>query len=372
MAQDQCIMCFPHMINICADHMTEKASDIPYSDDLDNYRGEVVTSGGRRDRINHFKDTIKFGNKKKWFKDGDKVVFLELHLALDCFISITWELKHLKMTPAEWSHLEDIVFVLGLPHAIQITLKTEKMPTLSSVILQFKLFMTSLEELGKATPSLKEITDVGILCATKYYLHMDNSRTYTVAMFINPTTRFSCIEKHWGSVYIRTTKAMLIKIMNDYRACYATLFQASALAKPASVHNDQMYHVAKRLNLASMLGLDTPVLQVETLTTVEEEFDTYTCALSLRGTDMIKFWDVTEHQKMFLTIYRIALDYIPVQASAIPCEHIFSSAKESMVVDTREAVDGVEDVDGLNGLMGTDPNLGKEAFNRALAAICID
>ncbi|KAG5649217.1 hypothetical protein H0H81_005383 [Sphagnurus paluster] len=43
-----------------------------------------------------------------------------------------------------------------------------------------------------------------------------------------------------------------------------------------------------------------------------------------------------------------------------------------MVVDTGDAVDGVDDVDGLNGLMGTDPNLGKEAFNRALAAICVD
>ena len=115
---------------------------------------------------------------------------------------------------------------------------------------------------------------------------------------------------------------------------------------------------------------------------------------------------------MFLTIYRIALDYIPVQASAVPCERVFSSVsetdtkhrnklnpnlfealqilkfahrrerlnftahlltpEESMVVDTGDAVDGVEDVDGLNGLMGTDPNLGEEAFNRALAAICVD
>ncbi|KAG5642623.1 hypothetical protein H0H81_010538 [Sphagnurus paluster] len=86
------------------------------------------------------------------------------------------------MTPAEWSRLEDIVFVLGLPHAVQITLNVEKTPTLGSVIPQFELFMTSLEELGKATPSLKEITDVGILWATKYYSRMDNSRAYAVAM----------------------------------------------------------------------------------------------------------------------------------------------------------------------------------------------
>jgi len=72
--------------------------------------------------------------------------------------------------------------LIQLPHAVQITLNAEKMPTLGSVIPQFELFMTSLEELGKATPSLKEITDVRILWATKYYSRMDNSRAYAVAM----------------------------------------------------------------------------------------------------------------------------------------------------------------------------------------------
>ncbi|KAG5633385.1 hypothetical protein H0H81_008255, partial [Sphagnurus paluster] len=126
-AQDRRIMCFPHIVNICAGHMTEKASDTPYSDDLDDYCGEVVTSGGGRDvialchntvrgirasgqRIDHFEDTIKLGNEKKWFKDGDNVVQVR---PLDHFISVTRELEHLKMTPAEWSRLEDIIFVLG-------------------------------------------------------------------------------------------------------------------------------------------------------------------------------------------------------------------------------------------------------------------
>lgn len=32
---------------------------------------------------------------------------------------------------------------------------------------------------------------------------------------------------------------------------------------------------------------------------------------------------------MFPTIYSIAMDYIPVQASAVPCERVFSSSKET-------------------------------------------
>ena len=31
----------------------------------------------------------------------------------------------------------------------------------------------------------------------------------------------------------------------------------------------------------------------------------------------------------FLTLFSIALDYLPIQVSSVPCEHIFSSAKET-------------------------------------------
>ncbi|KAG5221385.1 HAT family dimerization domain-containing protein [Salix suchowensis] len=37
-----------------------------------------------------------------------------------------------------------------------------------------------------------------------------------------------------------------------------------------------------------------------------------------------------ENQLQYPTIFRLAMDIIPIQGSAVPCEHVFSSAKETM------------------------------------------
>jgi hAT family C-terminal dimerisation region len=32
---------------------------------------------------------------------------------------------------------------------------------------------------------------------------------------------------------------------------------------------------------------------------------------------------------MFLTLYKIVMDFLPIQASAVPCEHVFSSSSDT-------------------------------------------
>ena len=78
---------------------------------------------------------------------------------------------------------------------------------------------------------------------------------------------------------------------------------------------------------------------------VQEEYSTYVMsALSARTTfDTLGFWKVgflqicviiilicqQTHEFTFPTIFRIAMDYLPIQASAVPCERVFSSSAET-------------------------------------------
>ena len=81
--------------------------------------------------------------------------------------------------------------------------------------------------------------------------------------------------------------------------------------------------------------------------TVEQEYQAYiTAPLSLKTVSILKFWEVRDfvndilvllmtwqvNQASFPTLFAMAMDYLPIQASAVPCERIFSSSAET---DTR-------------------------------------
>jgi hypothetical protein len=78
--------------------------------------------------------------------------------------------------------------------------------------------------------------------------------------------------------------------------------------------------------------------------TIEQEFQAYiTATLSAKNVDILKFWEVggsingaltTDkllqiNRSTFPTLYAMAMDYLPIQATAVPCERIFSSSAET-------------------------------------------
>lgn len=80
---------------------------------------------------------------------------------------------------------------------------------------------------------------------------------------------------------------------------------------------------------------------------VVDEYSSYALSPpSKSGQDILQFWTVRSidvsktilkyiliilkvNEEMYPTLFKIALDYLPIQASAVPCERVFSSSAET-------------------------------------------
>jgi hypothetical protein len=58
----------------------------------------------------------------------------------------------------------------------------ESMPVLSGAILSFEMFMSSWEELSEKNPRLQPLIKSGLDVACKYYVRMDWTLSYVLAM----------------------------------------------------------------------------------------------------------------------------------------------------------------------------------------------
>jgi hypothetical protein len=61
-------------------------------------------------------------------------------------------------------------------------MSAEQTPILSGSIPAFEMFMMAWEQLGEKHPRLARWTDIGIEWAKKYYLKMDKTNAYVIAM----------------------------------------------------------------------------------------------------------------------------------------------------------------------------------------------
>ena len=250
-ALDNRIMCFPHIINICCQHLIDSFTNSALADPAETFvakkphntatpqtfaeslvrdpiaLGRVVVrkvraSGQRRE---HFNGIITDGNANGHFLGAngtiltipeqqllrdvrtrwDSVYYMVHRLcimrpALDAFLAspINKDLHDNRLSDIEWNTLQDVEAILAIPHIAQQTMSKEKTPILSGAIPAFEMFMTSWEQLAERIPRLRPHLDEGLKWALKYYERMDRTDAYIIAMLLNPSVRTSWIKKHWG------------------------------------------------------------------------------------------------------------------------------------------------------------------------------
>ncbi|KAG5634203.1 hypothetical protein H0H81_002893, partial [Sphagnurus paluster] len=62
----------------------------------------------------------------------------------------------------------------------------------------------------------------------------------------------------------------------------------------------------------------------------EKEFNRYIAWALEKGHKLLHYWNL--NKKEFPLIFGLAMDVLPVQASAVPCERVFSSSKEKITL----------------------------------------
>jgi len=373
------IMCFAHIINICCQHLVEGFTNTALVDPVETFvaaerprepgaqtfeeavkrdpiaLGRVVvrkirSSGQRRE---HFKSIIVEGNSKAHFThpDGRAIMVPILQLlrdvktrwdsiyyminrlrimrpAIDSFLAspVNKDLQTLRLTDVEWNTLQDIEAILAVPHAAQQTMSKESTPILSGSIPAFEMFMSSWEQLAEKIPRLKPFINEGLKWAFKYYERMDRTDAYVVAMIINPAVRTSWIKKHWGADWLEKAETTFRDLMQEYRDRSKPAASDEALPTTPAVAPVEAWQT-----LDSQYGLDDmfePVEESRELATVIEEYESYVKGpLSKPGTNLLQFWSMSD--STFPTIYSIAMDYLPIQASSVPSEQVFSSSAET-------------------------------------------
>ncbi|EDQ99992.1 uncharacterized protein LACBIDRAFT_334583 [Laccaria bicolor S238N-H82] len=295
------IRCFPHVTNICSNHVIDAFTDISLVDDAGGF---VASASGPP-------------------SDPDNQSYEEA-VARD---PIALELAKLRLTDMEWTVLQDFEIVLGVPHQVQKIMSKERTPVLSGTIPAFKMFMTAWEQLGTAHPRLARWTDIGIDWATTYYKKMDDSPAYVIAMFLNPSIRLSWIRRHWEPNYVARATVIIKNTMRKYHDRLHGQVQQPTPGTAASQQERRSWHdLAGQYGLEDMM--DVTGASSQQVQGVEEQFELYENGpLSPRGTDIVGFWAISD--KTHPTLYAMALDYLPIQASSVPSERVFSSSAET-------------------------------------------
>ncbi|KIM66087.1 hypothetical protein SCLCIDRAFT_111706, partial [Scleroderma citrinum Foug A] len=286
------VMCHPHLINLCTKHACEGFTSV----DASEIEHNITT-----DTVKRHSNTEKYTPVNECWQE---------------------QLSHLKLLPTEWLVLSDFECILSATHIIQHTMSSKSQLQLRAAVPMFELLISSWEKLAKDLPRLKPWVDHALGWVYTYYQRMNNRDVYILAMFVDPATCLAWIKCAWDTDHVMKVEELVLNMMSKYHEVM-DIRGPVALEVQAAATNS-IDSIAQHLGLGSLGFNVTPATQG--VLTIKQEYDKYVSVEREQGNPLV-FWRTKRSE--FPTIFQIVMDYLPVQASSVLCEHVFSSSAET-------------------------------------------
>ncbi|RDB20127.1 putative AC transposase [Hypsizygus marmoreus] len=285
---------------------------------------------------------------------------IELYPAIKYFLGLERNagLAHLALDDKQIEVLKEIRKFLHLPHMAQELVSSERTPTLPVVLPVYEKLIGLFKGMKTELPSISHGIDAAVSKLEAYLSKTRNTRVYVLALIINPTIKFQWIEKNWTREEVARTRKWVLEAMLEYKRSMrmeesrsTTAGVVRPLARSASAPNAAralQSGLARLHDIEAMFSarpqsapptetqsreLSAEEQDAEDKLAVEAELKEYieegviTNRKAIADLNLLFHWRSRKHT--FKTLYRIALDVMPVQASSVPSERVFSSSKET-------------------------------------------
>ncbi|KIM61362.1 hypothetical protein SCLCIDRAFT_122301 [Scleroderma citrinum Foug A] len=203
----------------------------------------------------------------------------------------------------------------------------EHCPLLGSTLPAYETFVAQWQVMATSPnhPQLAPFIQEGLSWATSYHKRMQANKAYLFAMCRSSIT-LQCLEANFT---LSNLKVVDPSIHFSWMKAYHTKYPTSNLLPTPEPAQPNAF-----MTLASWYGL--PNMQIAPSTkeqedsgkqSVKDEFASYTGTISYRKANVLAFWEL--ERLRYPTIFWMAMDYLPIQASTVPCERVFSSSAET-------------------------------------------
>ncbi|RXW14039.1 hypothetical protein EST38_g11815 [Candolleomyces aberdarensis] len=195
-------------------------------------------------------------------------------------------------------------------------LSYEKIPTLYQALPHFHRMVAAWERKKESMPRYENVIDAGIKKLQDYLDNIEGIPAYTLAILVTPTIKLAWHHKHQKDDVVQVTQ-LFVDSLKTYR-------RQMGINTPAPRRV-----VTTTADAWTMDALGSPVMRADNHSrSIQAEVDAYLADGRIGCGSTLKFWQ--ENREEYPTIYQLAMDILPIAGSAVPCERVFSSAKETM------------------------------------------